>query len=121
MKAKDLLNKEISWTEEFDPYQGIYTTKSGRVVAAQGRNIMVDGNWLWLPSLRRIKAISYTFTIEEPTIKYQVVHSLNKNIESLNVVADERITIHEEEQDHKDPNWVQITTYVPHTTIKIFS
>lgn len=56
-KARDLLGKKIYWEITTDVNRGYFRSNEGHVLDARGRNINIDGNWLWLPTLENVRII----------------------------------------------------------------
>lgn len=57
--SKSLLNKEIEWEEHVCPKRGNGITRSGKVVAVSGKNILVDiggtHDWKWKPQMHNLR------------------------------------------------------------------
>lgn len=53
-QARELVGKRVKWVSRGDiDYSGCgyFFPQSGTVEEALGKNIMISGNWYWIPSL----------------------------------------------------------------------
>lgn len=59
-QAKQLIGKRVEW--EFAPNRarGTCLVRSGILQDVQGRNVMVSGEWQWLPDLTNFKEVDNT-------------------------------------------------------------
>lgn len=53
--AKQLIGKRVQWIRSGDPYRGTYCLGFGKVEEVAGKNILIDGEWKWLPDLKNLQ------------------------------------------------------------------
>lgn len=56
-EAKKLIGKRVMWKEHYDAARGTYFERTGIIDDVHGRNILIDGDWKWLPELHGLKEI----------------------------------------------------------------
>jgi hypothetical protein len=54
-QLKPWIGKRIQWLAYYDSNRGSGVPRSGILDAVKGRNVMVDGDWKWLPTMIDIK------------------------------------------------------------------
>jgi hypothetical protein len=57
LQAASLIGKRIRWEVTLDRNRGTYVERHGNVDDAKGRNLLVDGNWCWLPDLENVTVL----------------------------------------------------------------
>ena len=58
LKPKELLGKKIRWERTLDTNRGTYTEHTGTVTDVQGKNLLIDGDWKWLPHLENVTIVT---------------------------------------------------------------
>ena len=56
-KAADLrkrIGEPVEWEYGHDPHRGTYFVRGGILEDVKGKNILVSGDWQWVPSLRNL-------------------------------------------------------------------
>lgn len=56
-ELRTLVGKKITWEETICRYRGTFRTRSGAVLEVRGKNINVDGDWKWFPSMENMKVV----------------------------------------------------------------
>lgn len=50
-QAKLLIGKRIAWDDHRDPRRGTYLVRTGILDSVNGRNVVINDEYYWLPSL----------------------------------------------------------------------
>ncbi len=61
MKAhelKNLVGKKVKWRYSVNNARGSYLEATGTVTGTKGRNIEIDGEWMWAPDLNHLEECS---------------------------------------------------------------
>jgi len=56
-ERRALIGKKVEWEYGHDHYRGTYNVRSGIVEASEGRNLLVDGDWMWYPDMKNLKEV----------------------------------------------------------------
>lgn len=54
-ECRKLIGKEVCWDVTLDVNRGTYKTRYGTVDEVKGKNIMIDGDWKWLPKMTNLR------------------------------------------------------------------
>ena len=61
LKAADvrkMIGKPVEWDNGYDFYRGVYFDhRKGIVEEVKGKNVLISGDWRWLPDLHNFKLV----------------------------------------------------------------
>ena len=61
-EAKQLIGRRVEWEYAKDVRRGTFFVRHGILEAVQGRNVLISGDWHWLPELTNLK-----LSLDKPT------------------------------------------------------
>ena len=57
MKARELIGKEVMWDVALERHKSLFGPRRGIVEDVKGKNILISGDWRWLPDIHIISVI----------------------------------------------------------------